>query len=210
MPVTAEPSGAGTGSRPRRADARRNIAAILDAAVTCLAANPDASMGDIAAAAGVGRVTLYGHFKTRADLIDAVMTRTVAESHDILEATDTTGDARAALARLAAASWLIVNQFRFVLTAAQRELPPERIRGKHDQVLGRVQALLERGQDAGVFRTDLPVPWLAGLSMTVMHAAADDVSAGRLSADQAPSVIVRTLLAALTPPGTPVPAGPPT
>ena len=46
---------------------------------------------------------------------------------------------------LFAASWLIVNKFRFVLAAAQRELPAERIRCAHDDVLGRVQVLIERG-----------------------------------------------------------------
>jgi hypothetical protein len=42
--------------RHLRADARRNIALILDAAQSCLARDPDASMSDIAVAAGVGRV----------------------------------------------------------------------------------------------------------------------------------------------------------
>src|SRR6266540_2057209 len=32
----------------RRADARRNIASIIDAAISCLAHDPDASVGDIA------------------------------------------------------------------------------------------------------------------------------------------------------------------
>ena len=194
--------------RPRRADARRNIEAILDAAIACLAGNPDASMAEIAAKAGVGRVTLYAHFKTRAELIEAVLARTTAQAHDTLDAVDTSGDPYAAVARLIAASWLIVNQFRFVLAAAQRELPAECIRCAHDDVLGRVQALIERGQRAGAFRTDLPVTWLASLSMSVMHGAASDVSAGRLTAAQAPSVITATMLAALTPPGARVPSVP--
>jgi TetR/AcrR family transcriptional regulator, mexCD-oprJ operon repressor len=211
MPATAETTGT-TGTtepaspRPRRADARRNIAAILDAAIACLADNPEASMAEIAATAGVGRVTLYGHFKTRAELIESVVELTTAQAHDILDAVDTSGDPHAALARLIAASWLIVNQFRFVLAAAQRELPGERIRRAHDDVLGRVQLLIERGQHAGAFRTDLPTTWLTGLSMSVMHGAASDVSAGRLTAAQAPSIITATMLAALTPPGVPVPA----
>lgn len=194
--------------RPRRADALRNIEAILDAAIACLSGNPDASMAEIAAKAGVGRVTLYAHFKTRAELIEAVLARTTTQAHDTLDAVDTSGDPYAAVARLIAASWLIVNQFRFVLAAAQRELPAECIRCAHDDVLGRVQALIERGQRAGAFRTDLPVTWLASLSMSVMHGAASDVSAGRLTAAQAPSVITATMLAALTPPGARVPSVP--
>lgn len=59
-------------ARPQRADARRNTASILDAAVLCLTRNPDASVAEIAKAASVGRVTLYGHFKTRAELVDGL------------------------------------------------------------------------------------------------------------------------------------------
>src|ERR1700744_6291747 len=75
----------GTGPRAQRADARRNIAAILDAATDCLARDPETSVAGIAAAAGVGRITLYGHFKTRADLVDAVLARTVQRADLILD-----------------------------------------------------------------------------------------------------------------------------
>jgi len=191
-----------------RADAKRNVAAILAAATDCLAKNPDTSVAEIAAAAGVGRMTLYGHFKTRTDLLDAVLTRVVAEAHETLGAVDVSGDPRDAVARLVAASWLIVDRLRNILTAAQRELPAERIREAHDLVLGRVQSLIERGQATGEFRTDLPESWLVSLAMNVMHAAATEVSAGRLTSDQAPSVVAGTLLAAFTPPGAVVPAAP--
>ena len=132
--------------RAQRADARRNIAAILDAATDCLARDPDMSIAGIAAAAGVGRITLYGHFKTRANLVDAVLVRTVQQADAILDATDTSGDPAEALARLVASSWQIVHQFRNILLAAQRELPAERIRGVHDRILRRVQSLIEQGR----------------------------------------------------------------
>ena len=61
------------GTQVRRADALKNIAAILDAATAALARDPDASINDIAQAAGVGRVTLYGHFGSRAALLSAVV-----------------------------------------------------------------------------------------------------------------------------------------
>ena len=194
-------------SQPRRADAKRNVAAILAAAVECLARNPDTSMGEIAAAAGVGRMTLYGHFKTRAELLSAVLTRVIGDARDTLDAVDVSGDPRDALARLVGSSWLVVDRLRLVLAAAQRELPAERIHQAHERVLDRVQSLIERGRDAGAFRADLPVAWLVSLAMNVMHAAAAEVTA-RLTSGEAPSVVAATLLAALTAPGDVVPAPP--
>jgi len=187
--------------RAQRADARRNVEAIIAAATTCLAADPNASIADIAGAAGVGRMTLYGHFKTRTDLVDAVLRRTLDESQDILKATDTSGDPQEAMMRLIESSWQLVHRFANVLAAAQDELPPERIHGTHDRVLRRIQTLIERGQRSGVFRTDLPKNWLVSLGVRLMHSAADDVAAGRLKAVDAPTVIARTLFAALTPIG---------
>jgi TetR/AcrR family transcriptional repressor of mexCD-oprJ operon len=189
----------GTARRAQRADARRNIAAILDAATDCLVRDPETSVAGIAAAAGVGRITLYGHFKTRAELVDAVLTRTVQRANVILDATDTGGDPRDALTRLVAASWQIVHQFRNILLAAQRELPAERIREVHDPILRRVQSLIGRGQDAGAFRSDLPRQWLITTAFSLMHAAAEDAAAGRAT-DDAARLITATLLAAYTPP----------
>jgi TetR/AcrR family transcriptional regulator, mexCD-oprJ operon repressor len=186
--------------KAQRADARRNVEAIIEAAVTCLANDPDASVASVASAAGVGRITLYGHFKTRAELVDAALVRTLERCDEILAATDTTGDPAEALARLVAASWQLVHQFRNILHAAHRELPAERIRGVHDRVLRRIQSLIERGQRSGAFRADLPKHWLMTTAVSLMHAAAEDVTAGRVKADHAADLITATLLAAFTPP----------
>ncbi|GAB2611615.1 TetR family transcriptional regulator [Paractinoplanes abujensis] len=50
----------------------RTRQAILDAAIGLLAENPGCSLGDIAAAAQVGRTTLHRYFAERADLLAAV------------------------------------------------------------------------------------------------------------------------------------------
>lgn len=60
-------------ARPRRADARRNEEALLDAAAEIfVTSGVEAPVRDIAAKAGVGTATIYRHFPTRADLIVAV------------------------------------------------------------------------------------------------------------------------------------------
>ena len=62
---------ADTGSK--RADARRNKEALLEAAAAAfVASGVDVAVRDIASRAGVGIGTIYRHFPTRADLIVAV------------------------------------------------------------------------------------------------------------------------------------------
>src|SRR6476661_11080843 len=59
--------------RPKRADARRNYDALIAAAREAFTeADRDASLENIARRAGVGIGTLYRHFPTRTDLIQAV------------------------------------------------------------------------------------------------------------------------------------------
>ena len=197
--------------RPVRADAARNVGAILDAAERLLAADVSASMAAIAEAAGVGRVTVYAHFSNRAELVEAVLARAMTQAEAELRGVDTSGDPREALRRLVTASWRIVDRNRWMLAAAKGELAEAGIRTHHDRVLRRVSSVLARGQREGVFRQDLPRPWLLTVGYTLMHAAAQEVSDGRVKAEAAAELILATLLPALAPasqgePG-PVPSG---
>jgi AcrR family transcriptional regulator len=183
----------------RRADAERNIAAILDAGLACLSRNPDASVTEVARAAGVGRVTLYGHFPSRQALVDAVLAHAIRQAHAVLDAEAIDhGAATDALSRLIRSSWRVVDHHRSLLAAAQRDLPPARIRRHHDQAMARVERLIARGQQQGEFRTDLPRPWLVATFYSLMHAAAEEVDAGRLDPTQAGGALATTILAALT------------
>jgi TetR/AcrR family transcriptional regulator, mexCD-oprJ operon repressor len=188
-------------TKDQRADARRNIGAILDAAQHCLSSDPQATIAHIAAAAGVGRVTLYGHFKTRAELIDAVFERVSAQASEVLDTVDTGGEPAAALVRLVTATWPVVHGFDAIRQAAESELPEQRIREHHDVHFRRLDALLGRGQRSGTFRRDIPRHWLVSTCYRVMHGAAHDCAAGRVTADEAGRLVAATLLAAFTPPG---------
>jgi AcrR family transcriptional regulator len=189
----------------KRADAKRSIAAILAAATECLSRDPAASTSEIAKAAGVGRVTLYGHFPSRADLVDAVFAHAIEGGKHALDAVDLSGEPRVALERLVDSSWQLVDRYRALLIAAQDTLPPGRVRDLHADPMARVERLIERGQADGVFRTDLPMSWLVSVMHNVMHGATADIEAGRITSDKAAAYIASTLLAAFTPPGERVP-----
>jgi AcrR family transcriptional regulator len=65
-------SGSATGTRPLRADARRNRERLLEAAVRAFSQEgPEVTLDAIAKDAGVGIGTLYRHFPTREALVEA-------------------------------------------------------------------------------------------------------------------------------------------
>ncbi|MCW2889569.1 MAG: TetR family transcriptional regulator [Streptosporangiaceae bacterium] len=68
------------------------------------------SMADVARAAGLGRVTVYAHFPSRADLVEALVQRAIAEAEQALDARlATLGDQPAdqALADLIGSTWTV-------------------------------------------------------------------------------------------------------
>ena len=185
----------------RRADARRNMAAILEAAARCLAQDPEASLADIAREAGVGRVTLYGHFDSRPALIAQVLASAMEHSERELGSVDLTGDPRDAMARLLAASWRVTHRHGALVQAAERTLKPAQIHAAHEQPVVRMRALLRRGRRAGCFRTDMPVTWQLTMIQAILHGASASVNRGDHSVDAAAALVGSSVLGALTPPG---------
>ncbi len=186
------------GTRKRRADAERNVEAILDAAVRCFGRRPDASMSDVAGAAGVGRVTLYAHFPSREALLGAAIDRAAA---DVMERIDAArideGPAREALGRMIRAGWSTLDWFWGLHVAAHGQSPTF-IREHSASFLVRVDDLIARGQAEASFRTDLPRKWLVAAFYALIHAAGQEVSDGRLDPARAADVLEATLLGLLT------------
>lgn len=186
------------GGGRKRADAERNIALILSAATECLARDRNASMSDIAKAAGLGRVTLYAHFASREDLLRAVLAETIAEGTEVITAAlPEEGPPAEAFARVIRSCWPLLSRFGSLHAAAQRALPPEEVRGFHDEPMAQVERLIARGRAEGAFRADLPLEWLVTSVYTLLHAASDDVADGRLAGEDIGEVLVKTLLGVL-------------
>ncbi|MEV2253237.1 TetR family transcriptional regulator [Streptomyces sp. NPDC050147] len=173
--------------RRQRAEVGRNRAALVSAAIRTLSERPDATMADIASAAGVARQTAYAHFGTRDVLLAAVRDELSRRAVAVLDAADTeSGTATEALGRfLDATGTLLAEQ-----TASGRAYPDGGGDGdgdaaRHLPVEQRLEALICRGRDSGEFTTDLETGWLIAATIALGHAADHQIRIGRLDAQAA-------------------------
>jgi len=185
--------------RPRRADAERSIASILDAAVDVLSERPEASMEDIAGAAGVSRQTVYAHYSSREALVDAVAERAMAQAVAAIDAAEPErGPPAEALARLVAASWQTLERHARLLERMQAQRGDgEQLHAFHGPILARLERLIRRGRRAGVFDRKQPITWLLATVLALSHAAAGEVGAGRMKPEAAGAALNHSILRVL-------------
>ena len=145
--------------RPKRADARRNYEKLLAAAREAFAEQGTAAtLEDIAARAGVGIGTLYRHFPTRPDLLEAVYLDEVqaicasAEKYADLPPWEAlSGWLREFVAFAATKRALAEEMFTYI------DRDAELFKSCAQGIYGAGVPLLKRAQEAGEVRTDTDV-----------------------------------------------------
>lgn len=146
---------------------------ILDVALEVLGESPDASMGEVAAAAGVVRRTVYGHFPSRGELVHALTERAVNEMTDMLTAVDAArGDADAKWANFVARLWPLVRRHRALLSL-RRGAHGEQIHAMLGPLDEGLAELVQRGQDEGTFGRHLPAAVLSQVAYAAIFSIAD-------------------------------------
>ena len=178
----------------RRSDARRSIDAILNAARTVLGERPDASMEEIATAAGVTRQTVYAHFPSRDALIAALLHSAGAETVAAMDAArlDTVPPADA-LRQYLDIGWELIRRNPYLLAPALDRNPPGSD-DSHQAGTARLEQIIRRGQLIGDFDRTLPATWLAAAIISLFRAAAEQVAAERLTASKAATLLLGSTL----------------
>jgi AcrR family transcriptional regulator len=176
-----------TKKRPLRADAERSVRAILEAAERVLAADPGASLEQIASAAGLARTTVHRRFANRQAVLDALA---VSAARQLLDAVDDgrpdTAPPLVALHRITANVLQVKHSWTYALS-----LPPapgSEAARVHAEVQARCTAVLERARHVGLLGPDADLDWarrvyyaLIGESLHEEDATADpDANAARL------------------------------
>jgi AcrR family transcriptional regulator len=182
-----------------RADARRNAERLLEAAAELLAADPLASLEQIAVHAGVSRTTLYHHFPSREALLDALTDTSVSELCAALEAARPAEGAPAeAMDRALKSTWQIVGRYRGLALINPPRLGRDELRRRLEPALVPLRSLIIRGQRSGAFDPELAPDWLLELLTDMIHAASAQVTAGTMDAITAERALVRSASAILS------------
>jgi AcrR family transcriptional regulator len=181
--------------RRRRSDARRSIDAIVGAARTVLGDRPDASMEDIAAAAGVARQTVYAHFPSRDALVAALIHAAGAEILAAIDATSLdTAPPADALRQFLDVCWEFLRRYPLLLDPALTRIHQADGDAVHDAATARLEQLIRRGQRGGDFDRTLSAAWLAAAILGLVHTATEQVAAGSLSTSEAAAVGLESTL----------------
>ena len=161
-------------SRPVRADAQRNIDALLAAATAVFAASGvDAPIREIAARAGVGVGTLYRHFPQRSDLIVAIFRREMDACADAAQALSSEHEPGEALARWMQRFVDLVSTKRGLAAALHSGDPAyETLPVYFEQRLKpALRALLDKAVATGEVRADVAADDLLGAVLSLCMSA---------------------------------------
>ncbi|MFJ6903246.1 TetR/AcrR family transcriptional regulator [Streptomyces griseoluteus] len=155
-----------------RADAARNLTAVLQAGARLLAEDPGTSMAAIAAAAGVDRTTVHRRFASREALLSAVFQAKLDSAEQVLdEARLTEAPVPVALHRYLEGIIPVSRQWP-VDTRRMMQKDPEADTRRQEQS-ARLDAFVRRTIDEGHLRPGTGAAWaravLDGLVDTAAH-----------------------------------------
>jgi AcrR family transcriptional regulator len=180
----------------------RTRRALLDAAVTVLSKDSSASLAEVASVAGVGRTTLHRYFATRESLVRALVEDALDQVADaIASAHPDEGPVVDALQRVTDTVVPLGPSLAFLHAEPDVYNARDLIRRWYE-ALEPVARAVERGQADGSIRADLPVKWIVDAYSGLILTAWDVADEGRIWLQDAPRLVMSTIVSGITTPGT--------
>ena len=170
----------------------RNSDRLLAAAMTTLAQTPQASLEQIAEAAGVARTTLFRHFRTRQELLRALAEEAVRQCTEA--AAPSLGSALPPDEKLRRAVKALIPlgaALRFLSYQPCRSADPEleRINAGY---LEPWKSIVPELKHAGFLAPAIPLPWAVALLDMLIFGAWEAIHHGDLAPNCAAELVVRT------------------
>jgi AcrR family transcriptional regulator len=182
----------------RRSDAERNRRRIIEAGIDLLSSDPDASMEAVAEASGVGRTTLYRHFESRNELVDAILGEMIERSRRLSAASDPDpADPAGAIRGLSRAHLDMAFLFGSLIEASDGLSPI--VEAAKDTDESPTKVFLDRARAAATIRTDQPREWQQTVMRVVTLTAIEEARAGEIARHDAYELVAATLTAILLP-----------
>ncbi|AYN33858.1 TetR/AcrR family transcriptional regulator [Streptomyces albus] len=171
-----------------RADAARNLDAVLGTGARLLARDPGTSIAAIARAAGVDRRTVYRRFPTREALMAAVHTAKLDACEEVV-ARARLDEAPVAVALHRYAEGIITATRKWPVDL--RQVQDAEAGARLDRLLGHLDAFFERAVREGAVRPGLPGGWARTLLVHLTTLASLEMP--ELTPERGADMVTRTL-----------------
>jgi len=158
--------------------------AIIEASIQTFLVNSSAGMSEIAAAAGVGRATLYRHFESREVLIEKLIVICLEELDAVLAPLQHLSG-RAVIEGGIEAMMPLADRFHFLTTLWTIAADSESVRQIDERLLNEFVTAIEQAKDAQEIDAQLPTLWIASFYENTMLTAWSLIASGDVTIDEA-------------------------
>ena len=170
--------------------------AIIEAGFVTFARNPGASLGDVAALAGVGRATLHRYFRSRDDLMAALAREAMAELDAAVDEATIDAPTHTEGLRLALVAIIPLADRQWFLAHEPVEQDPE-IAAAYARDRAELAGEIESAKAEGTFSRAVPTSWIVETYENLIYTAWKLVREGEATPTQAADLAWRTLTTGL-------------
>jgi AcrR family transcriptional regulator len=168
---------------------------LLDVSTRILLANPSASLGEVAVAAGISRTTLHSRYPTRETLLVAMAHEAMDMVERVYSASGLAGSESIDVVFGRLVEGLLPMGARIELLLRERSLDSdEAVNERYDGLDRPLIDFIAGAQSRGQIVSDVPAWWVASALLGTIYTAWEAVTDGRLAPRDAPALVLRTVV----------------